>query len=98
MGSKRRKDSRAKDLTSRYMDGDVDEDRIERKQRFTDRAKHYQQNKTMNTTLARARAAESERAGTDEGLPVGQVIQIHSLFSEVIHEGVVYLCVVRKTL
>ena len=37
-------------------------------------------------------------AATRLDLPVGQVIQIHSLFSEVLHEGQTYLAVVRKTM
>jgi ribosome biogenesis GTPase len=44
------------------------------------------------------RAAEEEAQVDLASLPVGEVFQIHSLFSEVQHEGRAYLCVVRKTL
>jgi ribosome biogenesis GTPase len=93
MGSRRRKDTQQKDRTAQYLSGDVDEDRVERKLRFTDRAKNAQQEKTMRTTLMRAAEVDPEL------LPTGQVIQIHSLFSEVIDPtGVIYLSVMRKTL
>jgi ribosome biogenesis GTPase / thiamine phosphate phosphatase len=92
----KRKTSREKDLTSRYLDGEMDEDRIDRQQRFSDRSKHHQRNKTAKTTLMRA--AEEEAQVDLASLPVGRVIQVYSLFCDVLHEGVMYLCVVRKTL
>lgn len=73
----------------------MDEDRVERGQRFTGRSKHAEQNKILATALMRAQ----EQSGADiERLPIGEVIQVFSLYSEVQHEGTTYLCVVRKTL
>jgi ribosome biogenesis GTPase len=93
--SKRRKGPREKDLTSRYLSGGMDEDRVDRTQRFTGRSKNAEQNKILATAMMRAQ----EQSGVDiDALPVGEVIQVFSLFSEVEHEGQTYLCVVRKTL
>src|SRR5947208_742929 len=92
----KRKSSREKNLTSRYFAGRMDDDRIEQRQRFSQRSKHRQQDRTLKTTLMRA--AEEEAQVDLANLPVGEVIQIHSLFSDVLHDGRPYLCVVRKTL
>ena len=43
------------------------------------------------------RAGEQSGADIDQ-LPAGQVVQVHSLFSHVQYQGIVYLCVVRRTL
>lgn len=95
MAHHKRKSTREKDLTSRYMSGGMDEDRVERSQRFTGRSKNAEQNKILATAVMRAQ----EQAGADvEQLPVGEVIQVFSLFSEVEHEGATFLCVMRKTL
>src|ERR1044071_4659456 len=97
MSSRRRKKGpREKDLTSRYLSGGFDEDRVDQQQRFTDRSKNAEQNKILKTALMRA----EEQAAIDdlEGLPIGEVIQVFSLYSEVEHEGTAYLCVMRKTL
>lgn len=91
-----KKGPREKDMTARYMSGDFDDDRVERQQRFSDKSKHHQQRKIEKTTLMRL--AGSEAAVDPETLPVGQVVQVYSLFSEVKSEGQTYLCVVRKTL
>jgi ribosome biogenesis GTPase len=97
MGSRRRKKGpREKDLTSRYMSGGMDEDRVEQQERFTPRSKNAEQNKILKTAMMRA--AEEQAAGDVEALPVGEVIQVFSLYSEVEHEGTAYLAVVRKTL
>ncbi len=96
MKGKPKKGPREKDLTSRYMSGGMDEDRVERQERFTDRSKHAQHNKMMKTTAMRDAA---DGAAEDAlALPVGEVVQIFSLYSEVQHEYTTYLCVVRKTL
>src|SRR5689334_22813323 len=96
MSSRRRKKGpREKDLTGRYLSGGFDEDRVEQQQRFTDRSKNAEQNKILKTAMMRA----EEQTGVDiETLPIGEVIQVFSLYSEVEHEGTAYLCVVRKTL
>ncbi len=96
MKGKPKKGPREKDLTSRYMSGGMDEDRVEQQERFTDRSKHAQHNKMMKTTAMRD-AADGAAADV-AALPVGEVIQIFSLYSEVRHGDTTYLCVVRKTL
>src|SRR4051812_7372732 len=96
MSRKPKKGPRVKDLTSRYKDGELDEDRLEHQQRFTDRSKHAQQNKILKTALLRA--AEEDAQIDMASLRVGEVIQVYSLFCDVMHEGQMYLCVVRKTL
>lgn len=96
MRGKPKKGPRVKDLTSRYRSGELDEDRLDPHQKFSQRAKHQQQNKMLRTTLMRA--AEEEAQIDLASLPVGQVIQVHSLFCEVASDGQTYLCVVRRTL
>ena len=91
-----RKAPREKDLTSRFLSGGLDEDRVESAQRFSSRNKYAQQEKTLRTFLMRAE--EQAAAGNIDALPVGEVVQVFSLFSEVEHGGRTYLCVVRKTL
>jgi len=93
--SKNRKSQREKDLTSRYFSGDFDEDRSEAKQRFTARSRDAQQNKIERTAVLRENKLSSDEI---EGLPTGEVIQVHSLFCEVLHEGKTHLCTTRKTL
>jgi ribosome biogenesis GTPase len=98
---KPKKSPREKDLTSRYVSGrlddDLDTDRVQQQQRFTRRSSDAEQERILRTSLMRA--ADGEFAGDVEGLPIGQVIQVHSLFSDVLQEdGIEYLCVARKTL
>jgi ribosome biogenesis GTPase len=96
MSRKPKKAPREKDLTARYLSGGLDEDRVEQTERFKARNKNLQQDKILRTALMRA---EEQAAAEDvETLPVGEVFQVHSLFSEVHHGGITYLCVVRKTL
>src|SRR5438105_12988226 len=100
MAGKPKKVPREKDLTSRYFSGsldeDLDSDRVEQRQRFSDRSADAQQNKTLRTSLMRA--ADEAFSGDLDALPLGEVTLVHSLFSHVLHEGIEYLCVVRKTL
>jgi len=96
MRGKPKKTPRHKDMTSDYLSGSLDEDRIEPQQRFTARNKNQQQEKTLRTALMRAE--EQIDAGDIENLPVGLVVQVYSLYSEVEHAGSTCLCVVRKTL
>ncbi len=86
---------REKDLTSRYLSGSMDEDRVEQQQRFTDRNKQAQQNRIEKTTQQREDAGG---AADIEALAIGDVIQVHSLFTQVEHAGRVVRCVTRKTL
>jgi ribosome biogenesis GTPase len=96
MKGKPKKSPREKDITSRYLSGNLDEDRVEHGQKFSQRSKHAQANKTAKTALMRA----AEEAGQVDmaTLPIGEVIQNYSLFCDVQHDGQMYLCVVRKTL
>ena len=90
---KNRRRPREKDLTDRLLSGELDD--LESEQRFSPRAKHAQANKILQTALLRA----EEQSDIDvESLPIGEVIQVYSLFSDVQSEGRMYLSVVRKTL
>src|SRR5690349_12907099 len=98
MSSRRRKKApREKDLTSRYMSGGLDEDRVDQQERFTDRSKSAEQNKILKTSAMRAEADHPSAIDID-ALPIGEVIQVFSVYSEVEHEGKPVLCIVRKTL
>jgi ribosome biogenesis GTPase len=95
MRGKPKKPPRQKDLTPDYMSGSLDEDRVEQQQRFSDRNKRAQQDKILRTAAMR----HQEQAAPDlPTLPIGQVVQVYSLYCDVEHEGRTYLCVVRKTL
>src|ERR1044072_7042961 len=96
MRGKPKKPPREKDLTSRYLSGGMDEDRIEQSQRFSDRNKQAVQQKIERT--AAMRTAEDEFTGDIHALPVGQVMQVYSLFSEVEHDGRTILCCLRNTM
>lgn len=93
---KPKKAPRHKDQTDDLLSESFDDDRVERRQRFSSRNKNLQQNKTLRTALMRAE--EQIDAGDIEKLPIGVVMQVFSLYSEVEHEGTTYLCVLRKTL
>jgi ribosome biogenesis GTPase len=100
MSGKPKKTPREKDLTSRYFSGqlseDVDNDRVAKNQFFTSRNAGAEQNKIMKTSAMRA--ADLAFSGDLDALPLGEVIQVHSLFCDVLHDGVTYLCVIRKTM
>ena len=96
MRGKPKKAPRHKNLTSEYLSGAIDEDRVEPQQRFSDRNKHGQRDKMLRT--ASMRADEQAASGEMESLPVGQVVQVYSLYCGVEHAGRQYLCVVRKTM
>ncbi len=102
----RRKKPRENDLAERYRAGDFDsqemyEDDEEKKQTFSHRNKHAEQDKIEKTAALRAalEAAELEvdPTGIDQ-LPVGQVTQVFSLFCDVESGDQSILCVTRKTL
>jgi len=84
------------ELTDRFLSGELEtDDEAESRQRFSARSKNAQQNKILETALLRA---QEQADGNVELLPVGEVIQVFSLYSEVREGGTTYLCVVRKTL
>jgi ribosome biogenesis GTPase / thiamine phosphate phosphatase len=88
-----KKSSIQQDLARAYEAGEFDdaEDRVDSRQRFSDKSKHFQKNKTIKTHAARPDDEVNQ-------LPLGEVITVHSLFSEVLHEDRVYRCTQRKTL
>ncbi len=101
MSARRRKKTREQDVTGRYLAGDMDEDAVEHEQRFSDRNKNAQQDKMIKTAAKRAAAEATASAigETDlESLRIGQVVQVYSLYCEVMHEGTLWLCTTRKTL
>ncbi len=91
-----KKSGREKDLTGRYFSGHFDEDAHKQGERFGGKSKHYQQNKNIRT--AELRANEAQNVADIDALPLGEVVQVFSLFSEVQFEGNKFLCVVRKTM
>ena len=97
MAGRRRKKTRENNLTGDYLSGQFDEDDVSKSQRFSNRSKTAQQDKMMKTAAMRT-AADAAGATDVETLPIGEVIQIHSLFSEVESNDTIYLCVTRKTL
>jgi|GEM_PF-677767 len=94
MSGKPKKGPREKDLTSRYLSGALDEDRLDSLQAFKPSNKERAQSKILRTSQLR----QEESAIDTSTLPVGRVIQVFSLYCEVEFEGSAYLCVVRKTL
>jgi ribosome biogenesis GTPase len=64
--------------------------------RFGDRSKHAQQRKTERTAVIRA--AAEVISGDIQGLPLGQVVQVYSLYYQVSSALGDRLCVTRKTL
>ena len=95
MAGKPKKSQREKDLTSRYLSGGYDEDRANSQDRFSPRNKARDQQRIERTAVMRS----GDETGADiDTLPIGQVIQVHSLYCEVQHEGKTYLAVVRRTL
>lgn len=91
----RRRSEQDSDWTRRYRAGDFDADDVDSAQRFSKRSKFHQQMKMRRT--ADLRAADAQASADLETLPVGEVIQIFSLFVEILHDGVTYLATRRKT-
>ncbi|HMB95449.1 MAG TPA: ribosome small subunit-dependent GTPase A [Tepidisphaeraceae bacterium] len=96
MSRKPKKSPREKDVTSRFNAGDLDDDRLDNTQRFSSKSKHYQADKTAKTSLMRAE--EQAELPDIEQLPIGEVVQVYSMYCDVEHAGRKLLCVVRKTL
>jgi len=90
-----KKSQREKDLTSRYLSGGFDEDAVNSQARFSPKNKNREQEKMQRTAVMRAEEASGVNI---DALPVGQVVQVHSLFCDVEHEGKTYLANVRRTL
>jgi ribosome biogenesis GTPase / thiamine phosphate phosphatase len=95
MQGRSKKFPRKKNQTDEFLDGSFDDDESQRHESFGDRDKNQQQRKTERTARLRSTGAAAEDIET---LPVGQVVQVHSLFYQVEHETGNRLCVARKTL
>jgi ribosome biogenesis GTPase len=91
----RRRKPREKDLTERYLSGGLEEVDLDEQDRFGSRSKDAEMSKILRTTLLRS---EEKSDANVQALPIGEVLQVYSLFSEVQSAGRVYLAVVRKTL
>src|SRR5580693_2149942 len=87
---------RPNDLTHRFLSGDFDDESPSTEHRYTDRAHDPQQARLERTALLRA--AEEEITPDVQNLPIGDVVQVFSLFSQVEHPSGPRLCVMRKTL
>ncbi len=95
---RRKKDAREKDLTARYLGGDVDEDRLDSRQRFSARSGRAAERRRIEETALMRAAAESAQGVPVESLPIGSVVQVYSLYYEVEAADGMRLCVLRKTL
>jgi ribosome biogenesis GTPase len=93
---KPRKAPRQNNLTDRYLGGDFKPDDEESDQRFSKRSSNAQHNKIGKT--AAMRALRPADVADCDALPVGEVLQVYSLYCDVEHAGKQILCVVRKTL
>jgi ribosome biogenesis GTPase / thiamine phosphate phosphatase len=91
----RRRKPRDKSLTDRYLSGALEDVDLDEKEQFSAQSKHAELDKILRTAILRA---EEQSDADVNALPVGQVRQVFSLFSEVESDGRTYLCVVRKTL
>ncbi len=92
---KRRYKSRDNNFTDRFLSGEMENADTDAGERFGARSRDAVAGKILRTALLRAQ----EESDIDvESLPLGQVDQVFSLFSEVKTEGKTYQCVVRKTL
>lgn len=93
---RRRKAHREKDITRKYLEGGFEE--VEQAERFTTASKHAEKTKILRTAQLRADEV-NQRVAT---LPIGRVIQVYSLFSEVERiddpQRPRFLCTTRKTL
>jgi ribosome biogenesis GTPase len=92
----RRQKARETNLTERFLSGELDQDESETAQeRFGSRSRDAEAGKILRTTQLRA----EEQSDIDvESLPIANVLQVYSLFSEVDVGGKRFVCVVRKTL
>lgn len=90
---RKRRQSTRQDVTADYLAGHLDEDRLDAQQKFNKRSKYQQQNKTAKTSELRM------GNGVDNALlPRARVVQVHSLFVDLLHEDRILLATVRKTL
>ncbi|HWH68586.1 MAG TPA: hypothetical protein VNT26_04340, partial [Candidatus Sulfotelmatobacter sp.] len=81
----RRRSEQDSDWTRRFQQDEHDADDTHLVERFSKRSKFAHQVKMKRT--AEIRAAKEVLSGDIEALPLGEVIQVHSLFVEVLSEG-----------
>jgi ribosome biogenesis GTPase len=96
MNTRRRKAAREKDITSRFLSGEFDEDRMLKEQRLSPKGRGLEQSRIERTALNRA--IEGGHSEDIDKLPIGQVVQVFSLFCDVQHPTGIRRCVIRKTL
>jgi ribosome biogenesis GTPase / thiamine phosphate phosphatase len=98
MSRKSKKNSREKDITAKYLSGEMDEDTMDSRTRYSEKSGDSAQKIKMQRTTD-LRNAEEENKDDSDRLPIGQVTQFHSLYQEVLPEdgSPSRLCVIRKT-
>ena len=86
---------REKNLTGRFLSGDLEDVDLDEQQQFGSRSKDAELSKILRTAVLRA----EEKSDADvQSLPIGEVLQVYSLFCEMESGGRLWLCLVRKTL
>ena len=89
---------RQNNLTDAYLDGELDGQTADElggpAEKYGRRSKHAEDAKTVKT----ADLYETKRLVRVQAMPLGQVVQVYSLFSDVASPEGRHLCVVRKTL
>ena len=93
----RRRTEQDSNWTRRFQQDEHDADYTQSNQQFSNRSKYAREVRMKRT--AEIRAAKEVISGDVEGLPIGEVIQVHSLFAEVLcpSNDTVYLAVGRRT-
>ena len=100
MAKRRRRDKDFSDLLLDETSGGRADDHDARggnAQRFGKRSKYHQKNKTIRT--AEERMGDARLAAEKKALPIGEVVQVHSLFLSVLDpQGEMLLCTSRRTM
>jgi ribosome biogenesis GTPase / thiamine phosphate phosphatase len=91
----RRRTEQDSNWTRRFQQDQHDADYTSSSQQFSNRSKYAREVRMKRT--AEIRAAKQVISGDIESLPLGQIIQVHSLFAEVLCEDKIYLAVSRRT-
>lgn len=91
----RRRSEQDSDWTRRFQQDEHDADDAHQVERFSNRSKYAREVRMKRT--AEIRAAKEVISGDIESLPLGEVIQVHSLFIEVLSQATLYLAVWRRT-
>ena len=91
----RRRTEQDSNWTRRFQQDQHDADYTSSSQQFSNRSKYAREVRMKRT--AEIRAAKEVISGDIEHLPLGEIIQVHSLFAEVLCENTIYLAVSRRT-